>query len=59
MNAVDVLILNGKGLTVEEVAEVTLKGRKVEIAEEAFGRLKKRPGAYAEPGRLRKGHLWI
>ncbi|MDD5805694.1 MAG: aromatic amino acid ammonia-lyase [Clostridia bacterium] len=41
MNAVDVLILNGKGLTVEEVAEVALKGRKVEIAEEAFGRLKK------------------
>ena len=41
MKAVDVLILNGKELTLQDVADVAVHGRKVEIAEEAFGRLKK------------------
>ena len=37
----DVLTLNGKELTLQDIADVAVHGRKVEIAEEAFGRLKK------------------
>lgn len=37
----DTLVLNGKELTLEALYDIAYKGRKVEIAPEAYERLKK------------------